>query len=156
MLIEQYGISPARVIWIVPGPPAQEIQPRDGSKLKFIERTAGLDDKSLLEEALVAGGIDCMAAATFSSAFLKGDTRVARLFGDYKEQEVFCHKETGSFPIMHVLVAKRSLVERHPDLSQRLVALFSRAQAYARERLHSEGSLSLAWKNHYLEEEEHF
>jgi hypothetical protein len=62
MLIEQYGISPAPVIWIGPGPPAQEIQPRDGSKLKFIERTAGLDDKSLLDEALVAGGIDCMAA----------------------------------------------------------------------------------------------
>ncbi|HXV83100.1 MAG TPA: ABC transporter substrate-binding protein, partial [Candidatus Binatia bacterium] len=154
LLIEQYGISPARVIWLVPGPLAEEIQLRDGSKVKFIERTPGLDDKSLLDEALVTGNIDAMAAATFSSAFLKGDKRVVRLFRDYKDREVSYYKKTGIFPIMHVLVAKRSLVEKHPDLSQRLVALFSRAQEYARQRLHSEGSLSLAWKNHYLEEEE--
>jgi len=154
LLIEEYGISPAKVHWLVPGPVAEEIQPRDGSRVKFIDRKPGVDDKRLLDEALVSGAIDAMTAATFSEAFLSGDKRVVRLFSDYKDREMSYYKKTGIFPIMHVLAAKRSTVEKHPDLSQKLIALFSHASQYARQKLHFEGSLSLAWKIHYLEEEE--
>lgn len=154
LLIEEYGISPAQVNWFVPGPVEEEIQPRDGSTVKFIERKAGVDDKRLLDGALVSGAIDAMTAATFSGAFLDGDKRVKRLFSNFQEMEMSYYKKTGIFPIMHVLAAKRSTVEKHPDLSQKLIALFSQARAYARQRLQFEGSLSLAWKIRYLEEEE--
>lgn len=154
LLIEEYGISPAQVDWYVPGPVAEEIQPRDGSVVRFLQRKPGGDDKSLIDDALVRGEIDAMTAATFSPAFLSGDKRVKRLFGNYRELEIAYYKKTGIFPIMHVLAAKRSTAERHPDLGAKLVGLFSEARKYARQRLHFEGSLSLAWKVHYLEEEE--
>ncbi len=154
LLIEEYGISPAQVNWLVPGPVKEDIRPRDGSKVNFIEQKPGIDDKRLLDEALVSGAIDATTAATFSAAFLAGDKRVKRLFSDYQDREVSYYKKTGIFPIMHVLAAKRATVEKHPDLAPKLIALFSQAAQYARQRLHFEGSLSLAWKTHYLEEEE--
>jgi 4,5-dihydroxyphthalate decarboxylase len=154
LLIEEFGVSPAHVNWLTPGPVEEEIQPRDGSRVSFIDKNQGVDDKRLLDEALVSGAIDAMTSATFSAAFLKGDPRVKRLFSDYKDRELSYYKKTGIFPIMHVLAAKRSTVEKHPDLSPKLIALFSKALQYASQRLHFEGSLSLAWKIHYLEEEQ--
>lgn len=153
LLIEEFGITPAQVTWFVPGPVEEAMQPRDGSVVRFLERKPGVDDKTLIDDALVRGEIDAMTAATFPPSFLNGDPRVERLFGDYRELEIAYYKKTGIFPIMHVLAAKRSTMEKHPDLGPKLTGLFNDARKYARQRLHFEGSLSMAWKIHYLEEE---
>ena len=69
------------------------------------------------------------------------------LTGDY-------YKGTGIIPIMHVLVMRRSIAERHPEMPQRFFELFSQAKKLARNWIRSVPSLTMAWKNHYFEEEE--
>jgi 4,5-dihydroxyphthalate decarboxylase len=154
LLIEEFGIAPAQVNWFVPGPVEEAIRPRDGSVVRFLQRKPSVDDKTLIDEALMLGEIDAMTAATFSPAFLSGDQRVKRLFSAYRELEIAYYNKTGIFPIMHVLAAKRSTMEKHPDLGPKLIGIFDAARKYAGQRLHFEGSLSMAWKTHYLEEEE--
>jgi 4,5-dihydroxyphthalate decarboxylase len=84
---------------------------------------------------------------------LAGDPRIRPLFTDVRQAEVSYYKKTGIIPIMHVLVARRSVVEQYPGLPQKLFELFSQAKKLAREWTRSVPSLTMAWKNQYLEEE---
>ncbi|HEY8613343.1 MAG TPA: hypothetical protein VIL69_18925, partial [Roseomonas sp.] len=45
--------------------------------------------------------------------FTAGDPRIRRLFGDYQAAEADFLRETGIFPIMHVVVLKREVYEKH-------------------------------------------
>jgi 4,5-dihydroxyphthalate decarboxylase len=50
-----------------------------------------------------------------------GDKRVARLFPNYKETEIEYFRKTGIFPIMHVTVIKREIVDKYPWAAVSLV-----------------------------------
>jgi 4,5-dihydroxyphthalate decarboxylase len=84
---------------------------------------------------------------------LAADARVRPLFPDAREAEAAYFKKTGIMPIMHVLVMRRSLADRQPDLGRRLFELFCQAKDLSREWIRSIPSLTLAWKNRYLDEE---
>ena len=57
------------------------------------------------------------------------------------EAEVDYYKKTGIIPIMHVLVMRRSIVERYPELPHKLFELFCQAKKLGR-RLDPIGSQS--------------
>ncbi len=55
---------------------------------------------------------------------------------------------------MHILVARKSVVEQHPDLARKLFELFVQSKRMGQETLKRDLSLSIVWKNPYLDEEE--
>ena len=55
---------------------------------------------------------------------------------------------------MHILVARKSVVEEHPDLPRKLFELFVQSKRLAQAKLKKDMSLSIVWKKTYLEEEE--
>ncbi len=55
---------------------------------------------------------------------------------------------------MHILVARKAVVEEHPDLPCKLFDLFVQSKRLAQEKLKKDLSLSIVWKNPYLDEEE--
>jgi 4,5-dihydroxyphthalate decarboxylase len=75
------------------------------------------------------------------------------LFINVREAEAVYYKKTGIIPIMHVLVARRSVFERYPDLPAKLFELFSQAKKLGREWMRSVPSLNLAWMNRYVDDE---
>src|SRR5256885_414518 len=70
-------------------------------------------DKSL-GEMLISGEIDAALSAHPPLCFDQGHPNVARLFPDYLDIEMKYVKDTGIYPIMHVIVFKREIVERNP------------------------------------------
>ncbi len=106
-----------------------------------------------IDEALLAGEIDAMLAPSFPPAFVRGDPRIRRLFEDHKSEELEYFRKTGIFPIMHVVVTRRSLIERHRWVPSSLASAFEQAKARCYERLRNPRSLPLAFLEHAWEEQ---
>jgi 4,5-dihydroxyphthalate decarboxylase len=56
-------------------------------------------------------------------------------------------------PIMHILAMSKSVVKKHPDLPEKLFRLFCQSKKSAQEWLRTIPSLTIAWRNEYLEKE---
>src|SRR6267378_7845470 len=69
------------------------------------------EPKRSLNDMLLAGDIDAVLSARPPRDFGRG---IRRLFQDYEATEEAYFKETGVFPIMHVIVIKTEVLERHP------------------------------------------
>ena len=160
MLVEDHNLSAKDTHWYVSAlhhwhenGSEKNITPRDGSVVRILEGE-GSDEYEMSCRALVDGKIDVlMTTENRKYDLLTGDPRVRPLFTNVREAEVSYYKKTGIIPIMHVLVARRSVVERNPQLPQKLFELFCQAKKLGREWTHSVPSLTMAWKNQYLEEE---
>ena len=60
---------------------------------------------------LLNGELDARLEPEYPVPFLKGDPRCVQLFPDPKAVEIDYFKRTGIFPIMHVTVVKREVVD---------------------------------------------
>lgn len=160
MLVEDYNLAARDARWYVSAlhhwhenGAEESITPRDGS---IIERLTGegTDEYEMSCRALVDGKIDVlMTTENRKYDLLAGDARVRPLFPDPRDAEAAYFRKTGIMPIMHVLVLRRSLVDRAPDLPKKLFELFCQAKKLGQEWSRSVPSLTLAWKNQYLDEE---
>jgi len=85
-----------------------------------------------LNDMLLAGDLDAVLSARPPRAFGKG---IRRLFPDYEAAEETYFRETGVFPIMHVIVIRSDVLARHPWLAMNLYKAFDEAKCRSIERL---------------------
>jgi 4,5-dihydroxyphthalate decarboxylase len=87
-----------------------------------------------LTQLLLDGELDALVTPRLPRPFADGDPRIRRLFAEPGAEERRYLAETGVFPIMHTVVVRRDVLERHPWLAQSLMQAFAAAQrdAYAR------------------------
>lgn len=147
ILEEFFGLPHRQVRWITKQPEDIHFTPAPGLQ---VER----DTSSLsLDELLLEGEIDALIAPSFPEAFVQGDPRIARLFPNYQELERAYYRQTGIFPIMHVLTIKQEIVERYPWVPDNLAYAFNEAKRLAYERLRNPRVLPLAWFQSAWEEQ---
>jgi 4,5-dihydroxyphthalate decarboxylase len=127
--------------------------PKDGSTLEILTGP-GKDENEIGYNALQEDRVDVLGTTQIPPAFRSGDARLKRLFEDFRQVEIAYYKNTGIFPIMHLLVARKSILAEHPDLARQLFELFCASKKLANARLRGDGSLGLAWKDHYIKEEQ--
>jgi 4,5-dihydroxyphthalate decarboxylase len=139
LLEEFFGLPHRDAIWVLPPVPEIPFTPPPGLRIEVLPAGKSLD------EMLAEGEIDAMLAPSFPAPFLKGDKRVARLFPDFKAREIDYYRQTGIFPIMHLLIIRQTIVERHPWVPANLAYAFNRAKQIAYERLRNPRVLPQAW-----------
>jgi 4,5-dihydroxyphthalate decarboxylase len=105
---------------------------------------------------LETGEIDALYTARAPSTYKDGSGPVRRLFPNFFEVEREYYRKTKIFPIMHAVVIRRDVYERHPWVAQSLYKAFVRAQRLVYEDLHETGALKfmLPWLIHHAEETE--
>ncbi len=126
ILASRYGLALDRVRWIQAGvdmPGRREPVPIDYGR--FDVRSA--PDASL-DELLLAGDVDAVISARPPASVERVDGRVRRLFADPMAEEVAYFRDTGVFPIMHVLAIRREALERAPQAPAALLAAFEEAK----------------------------
>jgi 4,5-dihydroxyphthalate decarboxylase len=103
-----------------------------------------------LNDMLLAGDLDAVLSARPPRALGAG---IRRLFSDYETAEAAYFRQTGVFPIMHVIVIKTEVLERHPWLAMNLFKAFEEAKRRSIERLSdiTASHAPLAWLAPYLE-----
>jgi len=148
-LAHQADVPLASVDWIQAG--VNEAGRVEKVKLKLPEgvRLRPEPERSL-NEMLLAGDIDAVLSARPPRGFGRG---IARLFPDYEAVEMAYFKNTGVFPIMHVIVIKTEVLERHPWLAMNLYKAFEEAKRRSIERLSdiTASHAPLAWLAPYTE-----
>ena len=92
------------------------------------------DSGKSLDELLIAGEIDAVFGAELPAS-LNRESHIQRLFPDFKEEEKKYFRKTGIFPIMHVVIIRRTLYEREPWVAKSLFDALYKSKELARERM---------------------
>ena len=154
-LQHDYGVRPTDVTWVTGG--LEEAGRRDRVPVspRGVRIEPAPPDRSLVQ-MLEDGEIDALVSVSTPSTLRAGSPNVARLFPDYPAVEADYYQRTGLFPIMHTLVLRREVYERHPWAAVSLFKAFSEAKEAAIERMLDTDSLSvtLAWSVGYAEQEQ--
>jgi 4,5-dihydroxyphthalate decarboxylase len=106
-----------------------------------------------LSGMLAAGELDAVYSAGQPSCFGRHPD-VRQLFPDFKAVEQGYYRRTGIFPIMHTVVVKRALYERHPWIARSLCKAFEEAlrMAYADLQQRSALKVMLPWLHDHVGE----
>jgi len=103
-----------------------------------------------LNDMLLAGELDAVLSARPPKDFGRG---IRRLFADYEAAEEAYFKDTGVFPIMHVIAVKADVLAQHPWLAMNLYKAFEEAKRRSISRLSdiTASHAPLAWLAPYAE-----
>jgi 4,5-dihydroxyphthalate decarboxylase len=129
LLADEHGVARESVHWTTAGLHAPVLTDRMAMELPpgiRVERSP-----STLDALLRTGAIDAIISPTAPKCFADDTVPVARLWGDPRAAERDWWQRHHIFPIMHVLVVRRALVEANPELPAVLYAVFEQARALA-------------------------
>jgi 4,5-dihydroxyphthalate decarboxylase len=137
LLSDEYGIKPSDLRWRL-GPleqPAREasspsIAGGSGEAVVGVEIEAIPAGKTLAG-MLADGDLDAVFSARPPSCFLRGAPNVGRLFPDYRAVEQAYYRKAGTYPLMHAVGVRNSLVERYPWMAGNLFEAFTKAKDIA-------------------------
>jgi 4,5-dihydroxyphthalate decarboxylase len=144
LLQHQYGVAPQDIHWFRRRSEHVAIEVPRGVQIDNIAQGESLD--SLIE----AGKLDALAVTSPPRSFLQGSPLVRRLFPECRAVEAAYYRETGIFPIMHLVVIRRAIYEQDPTLAVRLAQGFEEAKRHAFDA-YEEGLTSLPWVHLDLE-----
>lgn len=145
LLRHEYGVDLDSIRWFTGG--QDEPGRRERVDLPPEVRVQPIGPDQTLGTMLVEGEIDALITARMPAVYLAGDERVARLFPEYVGVEEDYYRRTRIFPIMHLVVVRRSLTERHPWLAGNLYKAFYAAKQEALQAMYDINALrfSLPW-----------
>jgi 4,5-dihydroxyphthalate decarboxylase len=117
--------------------------------LKITPNTSGKSLSDLLE----AGEIDAIIGSNLPRA-LGRHSDVVRLFPDFRAREQDYFRRTQIFPIMHLIVIRKDLYERHPFVASSLFDACCAAKDWAWQKMRYPGTLRymLPWLAADIEE----
>ena len=118
----EYGVPWERVHWVCM---RSEIVPVELGRDVTVETLGPEKDIGMM---LCDGEIDALISPQPRKSMLARPDRYRRLFPDFRAEEVRYFRKYGYYPIMHVMVMKRELAERHPELQRELVRMFDEAK----------------------------
>jgi 4,5-dihydroxyphthalate decarboxylase len=134
MLAESYGVDLTTIQWVQAGVNqagrAEKVELNLPSGIGYESRS----DASL-SQLLLSGELDAVISARVPSGFRMGGSQIARLFADYRREELAYHERTGIFPIMHTIAIRRAVFERHPWIAMNLFTAFDQARRRSVERV---------------------
>jgi 4,5-dihydroxyphthalate decarboxylase len=148
ILEHEYGVPHQSIEWFAELDEDIEFTPYPKLKLTRLAH-----NKSV-ETMLVDGELDAVIHSSIIKPIMAKDPRVARLWPDFKNEEIAYYKKTEIFPIMHVLGIKQEVIERHPWVPINMFHAFSKAKALAMRRLNNPRIVPLAWYREAWEEQE--
>ena len=129
LLDDDYGVARSAVDWVSAGLHAPVLEDRSAMDLPpdiRLERSS-----STLDALLADGAIDAVISPGAPRCFLQQTAPVARMWPEPRPVELAYWQRTRLFPVMHVLVVRRTLVEADPALPDALYAAFEEARRLA-------------------------
>jgi 4,5-dihydroxyphthalate decarboxylase len=127
LLAHDYGVPLAEVEWVQAG--TNEPGRVEGITVTVPEGVliTQVRDRTL-NDMLVEGEIDALIAAHPPLEVTRETGKITRLFADFAERESTYYRETGVFPIMHVVAIRRDVYERDRWVAMELFKAFEEAK----------------------------
>lgn len=153
ILEEHHGVPVDSVTYVTGGQEAPGRVEKGAVRVPFEVEQAPVD--RTLSQMLADGEIDALHSPRIPSSYLAGDGRVRRLFADPVRAERLYFDQTGIFPIMHVVVVRRDVYERHRWVARSLTTALEEARELAWQRFHDSSALAYMspWLVQHAEED---
>jgi 4,5-dihydroxyphthalate decarboxylase len=148
ILEHEYGVPHKSIHWIAELDEDIDFTPPSDLKL------TRLSNSQSVEKMLAEGEIDALLHPDLIQPLLDGDPRVARLFPNYKDEEIAYYKKTGIFPIMHFMAIRQDTVDKYPWVPINMFQAFNQAKAIAMRRMENPRIAPLAWYREAWEEQQ--
>jgi 4,5-dihydroxyphthalate decarboxylase len=117
--------------------------------MKLRRVPAGKDiDRMLLE-----GELEAAIYPETLPSIRSGSPKVGLLFPDPKKAEIDYYKKSGIFPIMHTVVIKNEILEKHPWIAISVVQGFQKAKELCYRRMQDPRTFALVWPHELLREQ---
>jgi 4,5-dihydroxyphthalate decarboxylase len=136
ILSEHHGLPVDAVTWVAQD--AEEVAIDLPGRIRLDRVPAG----TTVTDLCAAGEL---AALLYPELPRQLGTGIRRLFADPKAAEQRYFRDTGIFPIMHLVALRAELAERHPWLPDALYAAFDEARRLALAHLADARTTSVAW-----------
>lgn len=143
-LQHQFGILPQEIQWVTEREELVPVSPPGVSITVSPEP---------VEQRFRRGEVDALVLIEEIPEDLLALPGVRRLFPNYPEVEEAYYRKTGIYPMMHAVVFREAVLERHPWLGRTLYDAFVEALRLSLERERHPRVLNLAWASHYFERE---
>ncbi len=154
MLQDQYGVAPNDMHWIETTESSDKkgaVNSASGGGSRYqlpddfplVQGPPGVDESELL----LSGGCDAVITAITPRAVLEGNPKIRRLFTDLRSTEKKYFRDTGLFPIMHVVAVRADVARENPSLPSDVFRMYSEAKQIAYANLATTTVLrtSLPW-----------
>jgi 4,5-dihydroxyphthalate decarboxylase len=154
LLQHDFGVDLSQVRWIEGA--MNEAKPHGHpTRLKLAKAVsieANTSGKSL-SDLIEAGELAATIGASLPGAIGR-NPEIGRLFPDHREREKDYYRRTRIFPIMHLIVVRRDIYERHPFVATSLYRAFCQAKDLAWQKMRHSGTLRymLPWMGSEIEE----
>jgi len=154
LLQREYGVDLTTIRWVQDAPlraMSNDAATRRALAAKFSIEVNETGES--FEALLVEGAIDAFIGADIPQP-MRVSSHVLRLFPNYKELEQEYYRRTKIFPIMHTVVIRRDVYERHPFVAKSLYDALDRSREIARSKMRYMGTLRymLPWMIAEIEE----
>ncbi|HVA23507.1 MAG TPA: hypothetical protein VMW62_03865 [Chloroflexota bacterium] len=147
-----YHVDLGRIDWLAVKP--EGASPPSGVRIRPLPAGDGPGDERL-DALLLAGELDAVIGPNVLRSITRRDPRVRRLFADYKAEEQTYFKQTGIFPISHVITMNKAFVQQYPEAPVALLQAYRDARDVAFDRI--EGSdpviLTISWASALMAEQ---
>ena len=106
-----------------------------------------------IDQMLIDGELEASLYPETLPSMRAGNPKVALLFPDPKKAEIEYYQNGGHFPIMHTVVVKNHVLEKHPWVGISLVQAFERAKQICYSRNSDPRSFALVWVQDLMREQ---
>ncbi len=155
ILEHEYGVPPAAMTWLSGGlDEPGRIEKLDLNLPSNVSLTLIPEDQTLNGQ-LLSGEIDAIVTARAPSSFNENHPNVARLFEDYKTEEINYYKKTKIYPPMHCVAIRREVYEDNRWIAQSLFKAFNKAREFCDIDFMFDGHLRYALPFLHAAVEEH-
>ena len=153
-VLSQHGVDLSKITWVQGAMEKGGPHGKPSAKplLKPVKIENNTTDKSL-SDLLAAGEIDATIGAD-PPPCLGRAANVSRLFPNFREEEKRYYQSTSIFPIMHLIVIQRSLLDQYPFIATSLYNALDDSKEHARKQMRFLGALRymLPWLPEHINE----
>jgi 4,5-dihydroxyphthalate decarboxylase len=128
MMLDEYGVTPAEVAWLVGGQEQAGRVPRTQVAMPTGLSITPIPADQTLSSMLRDGAIDAIISPRAPSCLATHPGATGRLFPEFRRAEEAYFRKTGLFPLMHCVGIRNDLAARHPWLAASLMKAFTEAK----------------------------
>jgi 4,5-dihydroxyphthalate decarboxylase len=148
ILQDHYGVDLKTIEWWCQEEEDVPFKPAAWMKVKRVPKGKDID------RMLVDGELEGALYPETLPSIRNRSPRVGLLFPEPKKAEAEYFRKSGIFPIMHAVVIKNEVLEKHPWMAVNLLQAFEKAKRLCYERMKDPRTFALVWVKELMQEQE--
>src|SRR5436853_4161430 len=147
ILADHYGVDLKTIEWWCQEEEEMAVQPAAWMKVRRVP------DGRDIDEMLVGGELHAAIYPEALPSLRNGKPEVGLLFPDPKAAEIEYFRRSGIFPIMHTVVIRNEILERHPWVAVSVLQGFQKAKEHCYARMRNPRVLAMVFAEENFKEQ---